>query len=173
MFDWGLYQLEKFFETYPFDDLDIVRAREGQTAPRRTIESSVSYDWDRNRLIIRFYISMIKKESEKYAKDLCYSVTEKIRKSFLFDEYQLKSFAGLSRFFRHKGFSLYKDEKDRNNHITEIEKVICIDINVSFRNPDASYQLVDNLKTGIPSYKNILICESPLLGKDIYYVDGK
>lgn len=148
--------------------------REGNNAKGRTIASAVSYDWDRNRLIIQFYIGTSKKELEKYsAKDLCYNVTDKIRRSFVFDDYSLKSIAGLSRFFKHTGFGTYKDEQEKISNITEIEKTIYIKIDVSFRNFDDSSQIAEKIKTGFPLYTNILTCESPLLGKDIYYVDRK
>ena len=172
MFDWGLYQLNEYFKTYPFDDLDLVRA--GKNEKGRTIDSEVSYDWDRNRLIIKFYIRTSKQESEKYsAKDLCSNVTEKIRKSFVFDNYPLKSFAGLSRFFEHRGFNTYKDEQEKISRIAEIEKIIYITIDVSFSNFDNSSQFSEKIKAGTPLFTNILTCESPLLGKDIYYVDRK
>ena len=121
MFDWGVYQLEKYFETYPFDDLGLERSTENALVG--LIKSKMLYDWDNNRLKIHFLIGL-KEENFEKAKDICYKVTQKIRKSFVFDNYGLKDFAGLSKFFKHTRFNSYKNQKNRINTINEIEKVI-------------------------------------------------
>ena len=86
-----------------------------------------------------------------------------------------RSFANIARFFEHKGFSTFKDEQERTKRIDEIEKIIYKRIYINARNFDkkiSASQLTEELKSGFLPYTNVLRCESPLKGKDIYYTDG-
>jgi hypothetical protein len=183
MFDWGLYQLENFLAKYEFSDLGFVRSnvdKHGLFSEKdpqaSTVSSQVDYEWDSNRVIITFLVgttySRLKKSS---AKELCTNMTNGVRSGFLSDNPSVKGFANIARFFEHKGFSTFKDDQERIKRIDEIEKIIYIRIYINARNFDekiSTTQITEKLKSGFLPYTNVLRCESPLRGKDVYYTDG-
>ena len=183
MFDWGLYQLEKSIENYEFTDLGLARMNMdkhglfGEKDPQAsTISAQIDYEWDSNKIITTFLVGTTYSRLEKFsAKELCKNITNRVRIGFLPDNPAVRSFVSIARFFEHKGFSTLKDKQERMKKIDEIEKITYIRIYINVRNFDKKLsvsQIAEKLNSNFLPYTNVLRCESPLIGKDIYYTDG-
>ncbi|MFC1896192.1 hypothetical protein ACFL0Q_05970, partial [Thermodesulfobacteriota bacterium] len=130
-----------------FKDLDLI-----------SHTSEISYDWETNRLQIKFVVyPKYKSLSKMPAKEICKKATSRVRETFGtdYEEDDIRGFISISRFFGHTGFT---NKIRPANLMEEVENSTKIIIRV-FAN-----------KTDKPIYKNIASSESPLMGKEVLFI---
>lgn len=151
MMDWGLFRLDKHLNN-GLKSLELIN-----TIIKKT--SIVYYDWDTNRITIRLVLHVKGWETEniKPVKEFCKAATKDYRDLLHTDvEPNLRRHVGIKSYFLHNGWT---DSTEPENLMKEIENSTLIRIDIS------------GSKTGKPPYKNIVSCESPLMGSEIHFIE--
>jgi hypothetical protein len=148
MFEWGIYKLNIYTNSIKFKNIDLINSN-----------SSIGYDWDKNRLKIEFVVypkyAGLNKVS---AIEICKLATTQVRKAFGTEfKNDLRSVFGVSKFFEHEGF-VNKSRPDKL--MEEVEHSTKIIINVYANKSDE------------PPFSQLLSCESPLMGKDVLIIEN-
>ena len=155
LFDWGIIRLYDYLDEYTEHYL--------KTNTVRDIYCTVRYDSPRNKIIISMVVtrrapshedtpSSVRAES----REICKSITQTLRREFLTDrDTHVRRSSGIYRFFGHIGFRGTEEPLDA---FDEIERITVIEVSV--------YGETD---PGRLVYHS----ESPLMGKQIVYAEGK
>jgi hypothetical protein len=155
LFDWGIVRLYEYLDDYTAHYL--------KTSSVEDIYSTVSYDPRRNKIIISVIVTR-KAEQEQgsptsvpsRSKDICKTITQTLRREFLTEsDRHVRRSSGIYRFFDHVGF---KGQGEPVDSFNEIEKITVISVSV-YSNKDPG--------------RLILLSESPLMGKEILFAEGK
>jgi hypothetical protein len=155
LFDWGILRLHDYLDEYTFHYL--------KTNSVQDIYSTVSYDARRNKITISMIVTrQAEHENEspasvrKSSRDICKTVTQTLRREFLTDrDTHARRSSGIYRFFGHIGF---KGKDEPIDSFDEIEKVTVINVSV-YSDKDPGRLIVHS--------------ESPLMGKEILFGEGK
>ena len=155
MFEWGMYRLERSVDGLNVEEFDLINFQSW----------GVDYNWDRNRLVLKFAAYPKQKSLNKLpAKELCKELIWTVRWRFgvLKNDANLSNAdregtletLGPSMFFKHTGF----ESKGRPDNLTEeIHNIIIIRVTIRTGKDDKA------------PYTSILACECPLTGKQILY----
>jgi hypothetical protein len=155
LFDWGIIRLYEYLDEYTAHYL--------KTNSVRDIYSTVSYDASRNSIIISLIVTRQAEQGKEdpssvraHCREICVSITQTLRREFLTDrDRHVRRSSGIYRFFGHIGF---RGKQEPVDCFDEIEKITVIGVSVySDKDPG---RLISH-------------SESPLMGKEILYVEGK
>lgn len=155
LFDWGIIRLYEYLDDYAMHYM--------KTNSVQDTYCTVRYDPSRNMILISLVVTReAQKESESPesvradSREICKTITRTLRREFLTDQDRhLRRASGIYRFFGHIGS---RGKEEPIDAFAEIEKITMIDVSVySARDPA----------------RLILQSESPLMGKQIVFVDGK
>lgn len=155
LFDWGIIRLYEYLDEYTTHYL--------KTNSVQDIYSTVSYDSPRNNIVISLVVTRHAEQSDESpasvkssAREICKTITQTLRREFLTDrDRYVRRSSGIYRFFGHIGF---KGTDEPVGAFDEIEKITVI--NVSVYNEKDPGRL-------------ILHSESPLMGQEILFGEGK
>ncbi len=155
LFDWGILRLYDYLDGYATHYL--------KTNSVQDIYGTVSYDSGRNRIVISLVVTrepMQGKEPpasvKKHAKRICMTITETLRREFLTDrDRHIRRSSGIYRFFGHIGS---RGKQEPTDAFEEIERITLIHVSV--------YGTEDPGRL-------ILLSESPLMGKEMVFAEGK
>ncbi len=155
LFDWGIIRLYDYLDEYATHYL--------KTNSVQDIYCTVSYDSGRNKIIISAIVTR-QPEQEKespasvrsHAKNICVEITRTLRREFLTDrDRHVRRTSGIYRFFGHIGSQGKEEPIDA---FDEIERITIISVSVySAKDPG----------------RLILHSESPLMGKESVFAEGK
>jgi len=155
LFDWGIIRLYEYLDEYTTHYL--------KTNSVQDIYSTVTYDASRNNIIIFFVVTRHAEQANESpasvnssSRVICKTITQTLRREFLTDrDKYVRRSSGIYRFFGHIGF---KGKKEPIGSFDEIEKITFINVSVySEKDPG----------------RLILHSESPLMGKEILFGEGK
>jgi hypothetical protein len=155
LFDWGIIRLYEYLDEYTTHYL--------KTNSVQDIYSTVTYDSSRNNIIISLVVTRLTQQAnespasvDSSSRDICKTITRTLRREFLTDrDRYVRQSSGIYRFFGHIGF---KGKNEPIGSFDEIEKITVINVSVySEKDPG----------------RLILHSESPLMGKEILFGEGK
>lgn len=147
LLEWGLYRLEKYTGTMKFEELDLIK-----------VNSSVGYDWDKNRLQLGFVVYPKHMSLELTpAKELCGKMLLGIRSGFSaeFGD-NIRDVMGISRFFERESFQSKSRPKSL---MKDIENATVLQVHVYT-------SLTDK-----PPYRRVVHCEGSLMGEKVMFSD--